>query len=108
MKMPWETLIEVGGNLIDELFTSDEEREEAKLKLMALKQQGKLQEAEIKLSAIIAEANSKDPWTSRARPTFMYVIYLLILSSIPMGVLFAFAGGVYLLGCDHIPTPESR
>ena len=31
-----------------------------------------------------------DPWTSRARPTFMYVIYLMILSAIPMGVVAAF------------------
>lgn len=91
MKMPWETIIEVGGNLIDELFTSDDERNEAKLKLLALKQQGKLQMAETKLSAIISESQSKDPWTSRARPSFMYVIYVLILSSIPMGVLSAFS-----------------
>ena len=26
-----------------------------------------------------AEANSADPWTSRARPTFLYVIYGVIL-----------------------------
>ena len=91
MKMPWETIIEVGGGIIDSLFTSDEEREEAKLKLLALKQSGHLKESEIKLSAIIAEANSKDPFTSRARPSFLYVVYILILSAIPMGILSAFA-----------------
>lgn len=76
-------------SLIDELFTSDDEREAAKLKVMQLQQQGRLKEMETQMSAIIMEAKSSDPWTSRARPSFMYVIYVLILSSIPMGILFA-------------------
>ena len=42
------------------------------------------------MSAILAEANSDDPWTSRARPSFLYVVYLMILASIPMGFLTAF------------------
>lgn len=37
----------------------------------------------------MAEASSQDGWTSRARPTFMYVMYIMILSCIPMGILFA-------------------
>ena len=41
-------------------------------------------------AVMLAEEQSTDPWTSRARPSFLYVIYLLILFSIPMGVLFAF------------------
>lgn len=36
-----------------------------------------------------AEATSADPWTSRARPSFLYVVYLVILSAIPMGVIHA-------------------
>ena len=28
-----------------------------------------------------------DPWIGRARPTFLYVMYLLLLWSIPMGLL---------------------
>ena len=42
------------------------------------------------MSAIIAEAQSSDPWTSRARPSFLYVVYILLLWSIPMGVLAMF------------------
>ena len=76
--------------LIDNLFTSDEERLEAKRKLLEMEQQGKLDTLKTTLSAILAEAQSNDPWTSRARPTFLYVIYLCILTAIPMGVLFAF------------------
>jgi len=73
--------------LVDNLFTSDEERAKAKLKIIEMEQEGKLSEMRTQLSAILAEANSKDPWTSRARPTFMYVIYIMILISIPMGFL---------------------
>jgi hypothetical protein len=42
------------------------------------------------MSVMLAEANSKDPWTSRARPSFMYVMYVLILFAIPMGIVSAF------------------
>ncbi len=84
------SVISSGFSLIDSLFTSDEEKAEAKLKLQSLAQQGKLKELEIGMSAIIAEANSKDPWTSRARPSFLYVMYIMILTAIPMGILSAF------------------
>ena len=90
MSTPWGAILEVGGSLIDDLFTSDEERAEAKLKLATLNQQGKLQKLKISMSAILAEANSKDPWTSRARPSFLYVMYIMILTAIPMGILSAF------------------
>ena len=78
------------GQLLDDVIETDAEKAAAKAKLMKLVQDGDLKEMETRLSAILAEANSKDPWTSRARPSFMYVIYILILSSIPMGFLFAF------------------
>lgn len=83
-------VVESGFSLIDALFTSDDERNEAKYKLQKLASDGKLQEQEVKLSAIIAEANSPDPFTSRARPGFLYVVYVLILAAIPMGILSAF------------------
>jgi len=76
--------------LIDSLFTSDEERAAAKLKLMEMEQRGELETMRVQMSAILAEANSKDPWTSRARPAFLYVIYIIILSALPMGILSAF------------------
>jgi hypothetical protein len=41
------------------------------------------------MSAIVAEAQSSDPWTSRARPSFLYVMYALLLWSIPMGLIAA-------------------
>ncbi len=62
-------------DLVDALFTSDDEKLEAKRKLIEMEQAGRLEELKVGLSAILAEANSADPWTSRARPTFLYVMY---------------------------------
>lgn len=42
------------------------------------------------MSVMLAEAQSKDPWTSRARPSFLYVMYIMILTAIPMGFVAAF------------------
>ena len=42
-----------------------------------------------RMDVVLAEASSKDPWTSRARPAFMYVIYTMLLASIPMGIVYA-------------------
>jgi hypothetical protein len=66
-------------SLIDNLFTSDKERDEAKLKLIQMEKTGVLEELKVSMSAILAEAQSADPYTSRARPTFLYVMYGAIL-----------------------------
>lgn len=89
--MAMGSLISGAFDLVDDLFTSDEEREAAKLKLIKAQQAGKLKELEVSMSAILAEANSEDPWTSRARPSFLYVMYAMILAAIPMGILSAFS-----------------
>ena len=87
-------LVEPVLNLVDDLFTSDEERAAAKLRILEAQQKGELAKIEQQLSAIMAEANSKDPWTSRARPAFLYVIYILVLAAIPFGALSALAPDV--------------
>ena len=83
-------LLDVGSKLIDHFFPDKDEQSKRKAELMVLAQSGKLKELELSMSAIIAEANSTDPWTSRARPSFLYVMYLIILCAIPMGILSAF------------------
>ena len=83
-------ILGIGGKLIDKLFPDPTEKAKAQLELLRLQQSGELDEMKTQLSAIIAEANSADPWTSRARPTFMYVVYILLLWSIPMGLMAAF------------------
>jgi len=75
---------------IDKFFSSPEDKAKAQLALGQMHQKGELKELETRMSAIIAEAKSSDPWTSRARPSFLYVIYIMILAGIPMGILSAF------------------
>lgn len=82
-------IFNIGGKLIDKLIPDKEKAAQAKLELLKLEQNGELEELKASMSAILAEAQSADPWTSRARPSFMYVMYVIILASIPMGVLYA-------------------
>ena len=84
-------LIEAGLKLIDKVLPDPQAKAEAKLKLLEMQQNGELALLQTQLSAIVAEAQSPDPWTSRARPSFLYVMYTLILFSIPMGVLTIFS-----------------
>jgi hypothetical protein len=80
----------IAGKLLDKVIPDQEQRSQAKLELLKMKQEGQLEEVELSLSAIISDSKSADPWTSRARPTFLYVVYILLLWSLPMGVLFVF------------------
>ncbi len=84
------TLVGPVFDLIGKYFPSEEEKNKAKLALLEAEQSGKLEELKTQLSAIVAEANSSDPWTSRARPSFLYVVYICILFGLPMGILSAF------------------
>jgi hypothetical protein len=87
---PVTAVLDIGGKIIDKLWPNAEDRDKAKFELFRLQQDGELEGMKTQLSAIIAEANSTDPWTSRARPSFLYVVYVLLLWSIPMGVLTVF------------------
>ena len=83
-------LFSIGGKLIDKIFPDPEQKAKAQLELLKMQQDGELDQIKTQLSAIMAEAQSADPWTSRARPSFLYVVYVLLLWSIPMGVLTIF------------------
>ena len=85
-----ETLIGPIASIIDKIIPDKQAAAKAKLELIHLEGSQELKHIEARLSAIVAEANSKDPWTSRARPSFLYVIYALILWALPMGILAAF------------------
>lgn len=73
-------LLDVGTKLIDRLFPDPEEKARAQQELLNLERQGELDQLSARMEAIMAEAQSNDPWTSRARPSFMYVFYVVILS----------------------------
>ena len=78
-------------SIIDKVIPDPAQRDEAKLELLALQGTQDLAEINSRLSAIVAEANSHDPWTSRARPSFLYVMYILLLWALPMGLLAMFS-----------------
>jgi hypothetical protein len=88
---PLTAVIDIGGKLIDKLFPDPAQRDAAKLELIKAQAAGELDGIKVQLSAIIADSQSADPWTSRARPSFLYVVYILLLWSIPMGMLSMFA-----------------
>lgn len=85
-----EALIGPIAAIIDKVIPDKTARDKAKLELLNLQGTQELATIQARLSAIIAEANSKDPWTSRARPSFLYVMYILLLWALPMGVIAAF------------------
>jgi hypothetical protein len=86
-----ESLIGPIAGLIDKIIPDPKARDAAKLELLKLQGAQDLQTLQTQLSAIVAEAQSTDPWTSRARPSFLYVMYALLLWAIPMGLIAAAA-----------------
>jgi len=77
------------AKLIDKLIPDENARDKAKLELIKLQGGQEMEALRTQLSAILAEAQSTDPWTSRARPSFLYVMYALLLWAIPMGLIAA-------------------
>ena len=77
------------AKLLDKIIPDPQARDKAKLELLKLQGDQEMAAIGQQMQAIIAEANSADPWTSRARPSFLYVMYALILWSVPMGLIAA-------------------
>jgi len=85
-----ESLIGPITSILDKIIPDKEARAKAQFELLKLEGTQEMALIEARLQAIVAEAQSKDPWTSRARPSFLYVMYILILTALPMGLLSAF------------------
>jgi len=85
-----EALISHISTIIDKVIPDKEARDRAKLELLKMEGTQELEQIRTRMSAIVAEANSIDPWTSRARPGFLYVMYIMILWALPMGLIAAF------------------
>ena len=77
------------AKLIDKIIPDPEARDRAKLELLKLQGDQEAATIAVQMQAIVVEAQSPDPWTSRARPSFLYMMYTLILWSIPMGLIAA-------------------
>ena len=84
------TLVGPVSSIIDKIIPDKDARDRAKLELLRLEGSQELEAVRVQMSAILAEAQSPDPWTSRARPSFLYVMYFLLLWSVPMGLIAAF------------------
>jgi Holin of 3TMs, for gene-transfer release len=74
-----DALIAMVFKVIDKVIPDPVAKQDAQRKLIELSQAGEFKDLEARYSAILAEANSADPWTSRARPSFMYVFYVILL-----------------------------
>jgi hypothetical protein len=101
------------ANLIDKIIPYPKARDAAKLELIKLQGSQDMDALRTQLSAILAEAQSADPWTSRARPSFLYVIYIMLLWTIPMGLIAAVAPDITLhstlaSASVHTPRPHAH
>jgi hypothetical protein len=77
------------SKLLDKIIPDPQARDRAKLELLKLQGDQEMAAIGVQMQAVIAEAQSPDPWTSRARPSFLYMMYALILWAIPMGLIAA-------------------
>jgi Holin of 3TMs, for gene-transfer release len=84
-----DALISPIAGLIDKLIPDPRARDAAKLELLKLQGSQEMEAIKTQMTAIVVEAQSNDPWTSRARPSFLYVMYAMILWAIPMGLIAA-------------------
>jgi hypothetical protein len=82
------------SKLLDKIIPDPEARDRAKLELLKVQGGQEMDALKAQMAAIVAEASSADPWTSRARPSFLYVMYTLILWAIPMGLISAVNPGM--------------
>lgn len=89
--LPWLTpVLSSVTSIIDKVIPDPGQKAELKAQMEQALLNADLQKEVKRYEAIVAEANSEDKWTSRARPSFMYVMYILLLTSIPYGALYAY------------------
>ena len=74
-----EAIVGPVSKLLDKIIPDPQARDKAKLELLKLQGDQEMQTIAAQMQAIVAEAQSNDPWTSRARPSFLYMMYALIL-----------------------------
>jgi hypothetical protein len=89
-----DSLIPLVSKLLDRTVTDARALNAAKLELLKAGDQPEMQAILAQMQAVVAEAQTADLWTRRARPGFLYVMYALILWSIPMGLVAAVEPGM--------------
>lgn len=88
------SIFDFGSKILDKVLPDPQQKLAAQLELLKLQQAGEFKKADADLemmktsmSAINTEGASSDPWTSRARPSFLYVIYIVILFGLPLAIM---------------------
>lgn len=84
------SFIPILKDVIGRVIPDKGKAQEAQIQLETMYARGELAREEKRYDAIVMEAQSKDPWTSRARPSFLYVMYIFILTAFPMGIFALF------------------
>ena len=84
-----DSLVAPLADLLDRIIPDQQTRDAAKLELLRLERGHELDTVRAQIAALVAEANAADRWTARARPSFLYVMYALLLWSIPLGLIAA-------------------
>lgn len=81
MALGWGKALETGLSLVDQLWTSEEEKMEKKQKLFELAQKGELQKVMAGAKVVTAEAKSEHWITSAWRPLTMLVIAAIMANN---------------------------
>ena len=72
-------LFDIGAKLIDRLFPDQVARDKAKVELLTMQANGELEELKVRMSAIVAEAQSDSWLASNWRPltmlSFVFIIF---------------------------------
>jgi len=108
-----ELILGAAGKVLDKVLPDPVQRAAAEAELKRLDNEGQFKELELRYRAIVSEAGSDDPFTSRARPSFMYVFYVVILAMVVVAPLVGvfFPGQMDLFfqnaakGFSAIPEP---
>ena len=78
-------LLQIGSELIKRVIPDKTEQAKAQAELLRVEQAGELKELDARMSAITTEAKHKSWLVAAARPMFLYVMYIMILASFPIG-----------------------
>lgn len=73
------SLVDSVTNLIGKFVQSPEEKAKILVELEALRVSESQTITEAASRAVETEAKSEDPWVRRSRPTFLYIMYLIIV-----------------------------
>lgn len=84
-------ILSFGTKILDKVIPDPVEKAKAQAELVKAKADGRLAENEQQLKAIVMEAQSSHMLVALARPSFLYVMYIMILASIPAGLASVWA-----------------